>query len=55
MGKKSGSGSGMKSPDPEPDSLETIFWVTMLKFFYEDPGWNKFGSRIRDGKKLDPG
>jgi hypothetical protein len=39
-------------------SLKTIFWVEMLKFFDEDadpgifltldPGWNKFGSCIRD-------
>jgi hypothetical protein len=39
MGKKSGS-----------ESLETIFWVKILKFFDADPGsgMEKFGSRIRD-------
>jgi hypothetical protein len=31
MGKKSGSGSGMKNPDH-------IFWVKILKFFEADPG-----------------
>jgi hypothetical protein len=36
------------------ESLETIFWVKMLKFFEADPdlgffltlGWEKFGSEI---------
>jgi hypothetical protein len=27
----------------------------ILKFFDVDPGWKNFGSRIRDGKNLDPG
>jgi hypothetical protein len=30
MGKKSGSGSGMNSPDHISESLETIFWVKIL-------------------------
>jgi hypothetical protein len=52
-GKKSGSGSGKNNPDHISVSLETIFWVEMLKFFDADPGWKKFGSgmekfRIRD-------
>jgi hypothetical protein len=47
MGKKSGSGSGMNK--------ETLFWVKILKFFDTDPGWKKFGSGIRNGKKSDPG
>jgi hypothetical protein len=38
MGKKSGSGSGMNHPDHISDSLETIFWVKILKFFDADPG-----------------
>jgi hypothetical protein len=33
-----------------PESLETIFWVKILKFFDADvdshPGWKKFGSGI---------
>jgi hypothetical protein len=71
MDKKSGSGSGIRIRDPNPgsesgmnnpdhisESLETYFWVKILKFFdadqgsgmekIRDPGWNKFGSGIRD-------
>ncbi len=66
MGKKSGSKSGMKNSDHIFESLETIFWVKILKFFDADPGQNKFGSekekiRIRDeknselGSGIDPG
>jgi hypothetical protein len=49
MGKKSGSESGMNK--------KKLFWVKIpvLKFFDTDPGWKKFGSGIRDGKKSDPG
>jgi hypothetical protein len=43
MGKKSISGSGIRilvyNPDHVSESLETIFWVKILKFFYADPGW----------------
>jgi hypothetical protein len=58
MGKKPGSGYGMKNPDDISESLETIFWVKILKFFdanpgsrmgkirIRDPGWKKFGSGI---------
>ncbi len=35
-GKKSRSGSGMNIPDHNSESLETIFWVKILKFFYAD-------------------
>jgi hypothetical protein len=38
MGRKSGSRSGMKNPDHNSESLETIFWVKILKFFDADPG-----------------
>jgi hypothetical protein len=48
MGKKS-SGSRTNNLDHISESLETIFWVKMLKFFYADPG-----SGIRDGKNSDP-
>jgi hypothetical protein len=43
-----GSGSGMNNPDHISESLETIFWVKILKFFDADPGsgWKKFGSGI---------
>jgi hypothetical protein len=62
MGRKSESRSGMNNTDHIFYSLETIFWVKILKFFDADPGWRQFGSgiqdpgsRIRDGKKSDPG
>jgi hypothetical protein len=55
-GLKSGSGSGKNNPpDHVSESLETIFWNKMLKFFDADPGKKKFGSVIRDRKNLDPG
>jgi hypothetical protein len=53
MGKK--SGSGMNNLDHISESLETIFWVKLRKFFDADldpewknsgPGWKKFGFRI---------
>jgi hypothetical protein len=42
--------------DEQPGSyfLELInhfFGLKYLKFFDADPGWKKFGSGIRDGKK----
>ncbi len=46
MGKKSGSGSGMKNTDHISESLETIFWVKIRKFFDADPGRKKFGFGI---------
>jgi hypothetical protein len=58
IGKKSRSGSGMNISDHISESLETILWVKILKFFDADPGsgslltldpgWKKFGSGIRD-------
>ncbi len=38
MDKKSGSGSGMNNLDHIAESLETTFWVKILKFFGVDPG-----------------
>jgi hypothetical protein len=38
------------NPDHISESLETIFCIKILKFFYADP-W----SGIRDGKNSDPG
>ncbi len=38
MGKKSGSGSEMNNRDHISESLETIFWVKILKFFDVGPG-----------------
>ncbi len=50
MSKKSGFGSGirMSNPDHISESLQTIFWVKILKILC-------CGSRIRDGKNSDPG
>jgi hypothetical protein len=45
MGKK--SGSGMNHPDHISESLETIFWVKILKL-YADPGSGMEKIRIRD-------
>jgi hypothetical protein len=39
------------NPDHISQSLETIFLVTIIKFFDADPGWKKFGSGIPDEKK----
>jgi hypothetical protein len=44
----------MNIPDHISESLEIIFWVKILTFFYadagifltQDPGWKKFGSGI---------
>ncbi len=56
----------IREPDHISESLKTIFWVKILKFF-DAVGWKKFGSgmekfgsgmeknRIRDGKNSDPG
>jgi hypothetical protein len=41
----------MNNPDHISESLETIFWVNLLKFIDADPGWKKFGSGINI---LDP-
>jgi hypothetical protein len=37
MGKKSRTGSGMNIRDHISESLVTIFWVKILKFFDVDP------------------
>jgi hypothetical protein len=37
----------MNNPDHISESLETEFWIKILKFFDADPGWKKFGSGIR--------
>jgi hypothetical protein len=48
----------MNIPDHISETLESIFWVTILKFFDADadpgilftldPGWKQFRSGIRD-------
>jgi hypothetical protein len=40
----------MNHPDSISESLETIFWNTILKFFDGDPGSGVEKIRIRDGK-----
>jgi hypothetical protein len=46
MSKK--SGSGMNNLDHISESLETVFWVKILKFFDADPGSGMENIRIRD-------
>jgi hypothetical protein len=48
MVKKSGFGSEMNNPDHIFESLETIFWVKILKFFDADSGTGMEKIRIRD-------
>jgi hypothetical protein len=52
-----GSEYEMNNPDHISESLETVFSVTIFKFFAADPGseMGKFGSGIRDGKKFGSG
>ncbi len=38
----------MNHPDPLSESLETIFWVTILQFFDVDPGSGREKIWIRD-------
>jgi hypothetical protein len=38
----------MNNPDHISESLKTIFKVKILKFCKADPGWEKFGSGIRN-------
>jgi hypothetical protein len=45
----------MNNPDYISVSLETIFWVRILKFLNADPGFvMEKKIRIRDGKNSDP-
>jgi hypothetical protein len=57
MGKKSRSASELNIPDHISESLETIFWVKILKFFAADAGifFDDPGSGIRNGKNSNPG
>jgi hypothetical protein len=50
MGKKSGSGSGIRDEQPGSYflSLKTIFWVEIIIFFDADPRFGIEKSRIRD-------
>ncbi len=56
MGKKSGSRFGMNNLDHISESLVTILWVKILKFFDADPGgWKKFGSGMEKFRDKHPG
>jgi hypothetical protein len=57
MGKKSGYGSGINNPDHISESLKQFLGLKCLNslMWIRYPGWKKFGSGIRDGKKSDPG
>jgi hypothetical protein len=44
----------MNNPDHISGSLETIFWVKIIKFVDADPGSGMEKIRIRDGKNSDP-
>jgi hypothetical protein len=47
----------MNNPVQNSESIETIFWVKILKFFdaYPDPGSEIFLTLVPGWKKLDPG
>jgi hypothetical protein len=47
------SGSGLTSPDRISESLETIFWVKILKFFDADPGFGMGNICILNEKNSD--
>jgi hypothetical protein len=46
----------MNNPDHNLESLETMFWVMILKFFDADPGsgMEKFGSGVEKIRIRDP-
>jgi hypothetical protein len=52
MDKKPRSGSLMKIPDHISESLETIFWVQILKFFDADPDSVNFIRRINERNEV---
>jgi hypothetical protein len=45
----------MNTPDHIPETLETIFWVKIPKFFDADPGWKKLEPGSGMEKHTDPG
>jgi hypothetical protein len=62
MGKKSESGSGIRIRDEQPGSYfrelrNHFFGLNFLNYLMRirDPGWEKFGSGIRDEKNSVPG
>jgi hypothetical protein len=60
MGKKSGSGSGIRIWDEQPglyfrELRNQFFWVKLFKFFDANPGSGLEIIPIRDGINSDPG
>ncbi len=55
MDKKPRSGSGMNILDHISESLETILWVKILKFFDADADPGIFWTLDPGGKNSDPG
>jgi hypothetical protein len=45
----------MNNPDRISESIETIFWVKILKFFDADMGWKKFVSGMEKIQIQHPG
>jgi hypothetical protein len=43
----------MNNPDHISESLETILWVKILKFYDSDPVCEMEKIRIRDGKNVN--
>jgi hypothetical protein len=55
MGKKLGSGSGIRNEQPGSYFLpRNLFWVKILKFFDAVPGRKKFGSGMGKSQIRDP-
>ncbi len=46
----------MNNTDHISESLETVYWVKILKFFVADPGWKKSdpGSEMEKIRVRDP-
>jgi hypothetical protein len=57
IGKKSGSGSGIRNEQPGSYFLELrnhFLGLKKLKFFDVDQGWKKFGSGMEKNRIRDP-
>jgi hypothetical protein len=56
MGKKSGSGSGIRDEQPGSYFIELRnHWIKIFEFCDADPGWEKFGSGMEKSRIRDPG
>jgi hypothetical protein len=54
MGKNQDPDPGWTNPDHISESIETIFWVKILKFFDAGPVWKKFRSGLEKNRIRDP-